>query len=104
MGKYIPQISVSAILLATIMSAGCSDSKQMKEDLRMAGEMGHERAMELKENPRLDTMIIESTLLDVRSREHRLRAEGHERVADAYIGAFMQTLDSVNPSLASELR
>lgn len=98
------KIQYAGICLGIAMTCtGCSDSRQMKEDLRTAERMGHERAIELREDAKLDTMQIESALLDVRSRENRLRAGGHDRVADAYINSFLATLDSVNPSLAAEL-
>ena len=66
--------------------------------------MGQERAIELKADTSLDTLRIESILIDVREREQRLRTKGHNRIADAYIESFLLTLDSVNPALAAELR
>lgn len=95
---------ISFIIISGIAVAGCSDGKQTKETIEGAGQMGHERAMELKTGAPLDTMQIEAVLLDVREREHRLRTRGYDRVADAYIEAFLATLDSVNPSLSQELR
>ena len=42
---------------------------------------------------------IKHTLIEVRVREGALRREGADNVADAYIDAFLATLDSVNPGL-----
>ena len=102
-------ISAKTLLIAGILSLymasiGCSDNRETKENIDGASRMGHERALELKATTTLDTLRIESILIDVREREHRLRAKGHDRIADAYIKAFLSTLDSVDPSLAAELR
>ncbi len=95
---------IAAIIPFFIALIGCSDSKQMKENLEGARRMGQERAIELKADTSLDTLRIESILIDVREREQRLRTKGHNRIADAYIESFLLKLDSVNPALAAELR
>lgn len=98
--------SIVAIFFTTSILLSCSDSKEVKEQIATATVVGHERALELKEGAEIlqDTMEIENLLLDVREREHRLRARGHDKVADAYIKSFLATLDSVNPSLATALK
>ena len=82
---------IAAIIPFFIALIGCSDSKQMKENLEGARRMGQERAIELKADTSLDTLRIESILID-------------NRIADAYIESFLLTLDYVNPALAAELR
>lgn len=88
------------------MMVSCSgDRKASKEEVAKAYEMGRERAIELSPSAvGNDTLAIESTLLDVREREQRLRHAGYNDMADSYINGFTETLDSVNPSLATELR
>ena len=98
--------SLSFLTLLLIASTSCSGGKKASsEDIANAAALGRERALELAP-PAIgqDTLAIESILLDVREREHRLRTRGYDRVADAYIEAFLATLDSVNPSLSQELR
>lgn len=94
-------IAAAAFALATYLQ-GC-ESKQTKENIAGAARIGHERALELRPGNKLDTMQIESILIDVREREHRLRNLGENKVADAYIKAFLNTLDSINPALADEI-
>ncbi len=67
-------------------------------------EMGHKRALEFSPAITLDTCRMEAMLIDIREREQRLRATGHTKAADAYMDSFLSTLDSVNPSLASQLK
>lgn len=91
--------------LCTLFSLVVSCTKGVsKATLRQAEAMGNERASRLA--PAIvgtDSAAIEMTLLDVRSREFRLRASGQDKVADAYINGFIHTLDSVNPDLAASL-
>lgn len=102
--RQIFPLIFSVLLFPSLLS--CSDSKEVKEQIATATIVGRERALELKNGAPIleDTMEIENLLLDVREREHRLRARGHNKVADAYIHSFLHTLDSVNPSLASALK
>ncbi len=96
---------VLAGITATIFPAllSCGDSRQTKENIAGATRIGHERALELAPARKLDTMQIESILIEVREREHHLRNLGENKVADAYINAFINTLDSINPQLAEQL-
>lgn len=92
-----------AVTLCSILCS-CGDSRETKENIAGASRIGHERALELAPERKLDAMQIESIILDVREREHRLRNLGENKVADAYISSFLNTLDSINPSLAEQLR
>lgn len=94
---------VTAAIFSTILQS-CGDSRQTKENIAGAARIGHDRALELAPERKLDTMQIESILIEVREREHHLRNLGENKVADAYITAFINTLDSINPSLAEQLR
>jgi hypothetical protein len=92
-------------LTALLVTACSSGSKHVsKADLSAAEQMGRQRAMEFAPTADLDTLQIEERLLDIRAREHHLRQEGYNSVADAYIKAFTTTLDSINPDLAAKLR
>lgn len=96
--------SLSFLTLLLIASTSCSGGKKASsEDIANAAALGRERALELAP-PAIgqDTLAIESILLDVREREERLA--GYNDMADSYIDGFLQTLDSVNPALASEIR
>lgn len=98
--------SLSFLILLLIASTSCStDKKASSEDIAKAAALGRERALELAP-PAIgqDTLAMESILLDVREREERLRRAGYNDMADSYIDGFLQTLDSVNPALASEIR
>ena len=98
--------SLPFLILLFIASTSCSTDKiASSEDISNAAALGCERALELAP-PAIgqDTLAMESILLDVREREERLRRAGYNDMADSYIDGFIQTLDSVNPSLASEIR
>ena len=98
--------SLPFLILLFIASTSCStDKKASSEDIAKAAALGRERALELAP-PAIgqDTLAMESILLDVREREERLRRAGYNDLAEAYIDGFLQTLDSVNPALASEIR
>lgn len=100
---------LSVALLCAVVSlmqgcAGCGSPKSSREELSAAQAAGHSRALELSADTTIDTLLIETTLLEVRERETRLRSHGHNDAADAYIASFLATLDSVNPNLAATLR
>lgn len=97
-------IFFAASVLATISSCSGNGVKVTKEDLTAARDSGRKRAIELAEKTGLDTLTMEMKLLDIREREHRLRLQGLNQVADAYIESFLSTLDSVNPSLSETIR
>lgn len=90
--------------LMALFSTACSSGHATKGELRHARENGHERAMEFKNTTKMDTLTMEMHLLDIRERETRLRANGYDDAADAFIESFLATLDSVNPALAAELK
>ena len=89
-------------LMASVASCGDTEKKRREESAAVV--LGRAQALELSAEFHLDTVEIETLLNDVRSREAELRRRGHSRVADTYLATFLSTLDSVNPSLASELR
>ena len=99
----LPAIALWAVAALTALSAGCSSGHASKSDLRHARANGHERALEFS-NLAMDTLRMEMLLLDIRERETRLRANGYDDAADAFIESFLATLDSVQPALAAELR
>ena len=103
--RHYPIYTVT-LALSFLLSgcSSCGSSKSTDEELAAARNAGHSRAIELAEGAATDTLFIENTLIDVRERETRLRATGHEDAADAYIESFLTTLDSVNPSLAIIIR
>ena len=96
-------VSAALSVLFFVSCSGSAD-KASPEDLSAASEIGRQRALEFTPDAIKDTFQIESKLIDIRERENRLRSGGMNSVADAYISSFLATLDSVNPSLASELR
>lgn len=98
--------SLSFLTFFLIASTSCSgDKRASSEEIAKATSLGRERALELAPTViGCDTLAIEHTILDVREREERLRRAGYNDMADSYIDGFLQTLDSVNPSLASEIR
>ena len=85
---------------------GCGTSRHASpEEMDAARLMAHTRAMELAPDQiQSDTLAIENALIDIRERETRLRSAGYDDVADEFIATFLTTLDSINPSLARELR
>lgn len=91
-------------LLFLAVTSSCGDVEKQKREENTARILGHAQAMELSASVPLDTIEIEKLLIDVRSREAELRRRGHVRVADIYLETFLATLDSVNPSLAAQLR
>ena len=82
------------------------DIQQENADLEAVRQAGVDRALELASGTQTstDTMKMEVALIDFRSREQRMRDEGYPDAADAFVDAFIATLDSVNPSLAAELK
>lgn len=87
----------------SIVLTGCTGSgKASPEDLETARERARSQALELV--TLTDTMLMESMLIDVRERETYLRNHNMSDVADTYVETFLSTLDSVSPSIASELR
>ena len=99
--SYLVSASLSVLLFA---SCSGSTDKATPEDLSAAREIGRKRALEFTPGAIKDTFQIESKLIDISERENRLRSGGMNSVADAYITSFLATLDSVNPSLASEIQ
>lgn len=97
-------ITLLTILSATAAQTSCSSKHVSKEDMEHARLMGRQRALELASTEKIDSIKIESQLLDIRERETRLRNNGYPNAADAYIKSFMATLDSVNPSLTAKLK
>ena len=96
---------MTAMLLAAAAFSSCGDSRATQEQISAASDTGRQRALEFSpEAIGTDTAAMTIMLLDVRERETRLRSNGHDKAADAYINAFLSTLDSVNPSLATEIR
>lgn len=95
-----------ALLCPSIIALGACSSHQTKEDkasCQAAEFYGREAAMQLAPGVQPDTSAIESVLIDVRVREAALRDRGCDKMADSYITAFLNALDSVNPSLAHQL-
>lgn len=97
--KYLPAIAALAL-------AACSSHHVDDADLAAVRQAGVDRALELASGTQTstDTMKMEVALIDFRSREQRMRDEGYPDAADAFVDAFIATLDSVNPSLAAELK
>ncbi|MDD6280822.1 MAG: hypothetical protein PUA76_03895 [Bacteroidales bacterium] len=94
---------LSGILISFVLATtGCSctsfDANE-KADCEAAAHYGREQALVLSEQNAPDTILMEQVLVDVRVREAEMRRKGHNTIADAYIEAFIATLDSVNPSL-----
>ena len=93
----------------TFLLEACGSDKNEKiasdEECSKARAMGclraHELAIDVIGN---DTIKIEATLIDVRSREQKIRRAGYTNLADSYVEGFLAALDSVNPSLAAEIR
>lgn len=79
------------------------DAAHIENESRAAVMCGREHALKLAPSETIDSMEMEKILIDVKVRESALRAEGEENLADSYIESFMATLDSVNPSLRSEI-
>lgn len=102
MKRFIFNLALFASLAVGICSCGPSE-KQTREE-NTARVLGRAQAIELSASLPLDTIEMEKLLIDVRSREAELRRRGHSRVADIYLESFLATLDSVNPSLAAELK
>lgn len=92
------------LALPLVAFTSCGDAAKRKREVNTARVLGRAQAMELSASVPLDTIEMEKLLIDVRSREAELRRRGHSEVADVYIASFLATLDSVNPSLAAELR
>jgi len=86
-------------LLILFASCGNKKAEQTRAELTAAAQTGREIALTLAPSDHLDSIAVEHTLIEVRVREGALRREGADNVADAYIEAFLATLDSVNPGL-----
>lgn len=97
---YFPIFTLFAFTCLT----GCRGSRERSIEMETAEHMGHVQAIEFSEAMQLDTLTLETMLIDVRSREATLRRHGNHKVADAYLNSFLSTLDSVNPSLSEILR
>ena len=74
-------------------------AQEIEEETAAAVSLGRQQAIELTFGVITDTIEIEKRLLDVRVREAKLRRAGEDKLADTYVGAFIATLDSVNPPL-----
>ena len=97
---------ISLVITALpILAASCGNrqARQTRAELAAAEQTGRAVALTLAPSDRLDSIAVEHTLIEVRVREGALRREGADNVADAYIEAFLTTLDSVNPGLHSML-
>lgn len=92
------------VFAALVVATSCGDHAKQEREENTARVLGRAQAMELSASVPLDTIEMEKLLIDVRSREAELRLRGHGKVADVYLASFLETLDSVNPSLAAELR
>lgn len=102
MKRYkLPAIAIS--LLTVITLSACESGKQ-KEENAAARAMGHAQAVDLAATIQRDSLDAETLIIDVRARESELRRRGAQRVADCYIDSFLETLDSIAPDLAMELR
>ena len=102
--RHIIPLLLSALFIATAL-ASCGPSREEREQVTAASEMGRTRALELSTDAvGNDSIKMATTLLDIRERETRLRAKGYDKAADAYISSFLATLDSVNPSLSASIR
>lgn len=97
--KHITLLAVTATALFT----ACHSNEQEIEDTT-AQQLGSRQAILLAEAIGKDSLQAQLCIIDIRSREDELRHCGAADVADKYIGAFFETLDSVNPSLAATLR
>lgn len=84
-------------------TSGVRDSRHIEEETRAAKSCGREEALRLAPSENLDSLEMEKILIDVRVRETALRQEREEALADCYIKSFLATLDSINPSLHSEI-
>lgn len=94
----------AAVVSCCILSACSGKYKASEADLNEARHLGAERARELSPAViKSDTLTVEQILIDVREREQRLRHAGYDDMADSYLSGFISALDSINPSLASEL-
>lgn len=94
----------SHAVVAGIGRASCSGSEEQRRESHMAEDIGRKQAIELAGVIASDTLGAELLIIDVRAREAELRRRGAGKVADSYIGAFLNTLDSINPGLAAELQ
>lgn len=98
--------TVMAVSLSLLIGSGCSSDHRSRKEHRqedaLAVEYGREAALRLADVT--DTIEMERILIDVRVRETTLRNRGEEKLADKYVETFLNTLDSVNPSLRAELR
>lgn len=109
----VPRLSGHmAVMLAVVVGATfagcshCSSSRSASEaELKEAYSIGANRAHELDvAEVGNDTVAIEAVLIDVRAREQKIRNAGYPDIADAYVEGFISALDSVNPSLATEIK
>lgn len=96
------------LLLSLVSVCSCGGNGQrnashMEEEARAAMICGRDQALRLAPSENLDSIEMEKILIDVKVRENALRREGEEKLADSYIESFLNTLDSVNPALYSEL-
>ena len=95
---------IAMLLLLASAVASCSGSEEQRRESHMAEDIRRKQAIELAGVIASDTLGAELLIIDVRAREAELRRRGAGKVADSYIGAFLNTLDSINPGLAAELQ
>lgn len=100
---YLSILPVIAIIISACGGDGRTTA-EIQAEHEAAARLGREQALRLIPSEHItDSIAMEATLIDVRVRETALRNEGEDELADTYIGSFLATLDSVNPSLADEL-
>lgn len=103
----IPATLVVWFIIGQMFLENCP--REPHENLVAAREMARMRAMQFSTDTiplvtMADSARVAVELMDVRAREHKLRSLGHSLVAKVYMETFLATLDTVNPSLAKELR
>lgn len=98
------QLIIILLALLPLLFTNCKGSKERRIEIETAQHMGHVQAIEFDEKMQLDTLTLETMLIDVSSKEATLRRHGHDKVADAYVESFLSTLDSVNPALSDMIR
>lgn len=96
---------ITALLITIAAAITACRSKEQVEEFDMAAEIGATHAREVSEMiAGGDSLAAQDKLIEIGSREGILRKHGATKVADRYHKAFLETLDSINPSLAEELR
>ena len=91
-------IIIAMLLLLASAVASCSGSEEQRRESHMAEDIGRKQAIELAGVIASDTLGAELLIIDVRAREAELRRRGAGKVADSYIGAFLNGTAAVRPA------